>query len=154
LKTLILLLSCFSISLYGQQAALSSGLEGRGTGGTFSASAGLPGFTFYADATGSLALGVQHPWESFSLSFPSTFSLQGAVHLYPVPATDRLCIRMDSLKDGYYQVFDGGGRLVQKGPLRNSVTEIQLSALQSGHYHISIFQDHSLSGIFPFTKIH
>lgn len=61
--TILLLSSLFSVRSAAQDGIVGSGGDGTGSGGSFSYSFGQFSYENYFEATGSVAQGVQHPFE-------------------------------------------------------------------------------------------
>lgn len=61
------------------------------------------------------------------------------VKVFPNPATTQLTIESDeALMGSPYQVFDLSGRVVVSGQVSSTLQNVDLSALKSGVYHLSI----------------
>jgi len=66
--------------------------------------------------------------------------IKNKITVYPNPVKDFLVVDFNSekLEKARYQLFDGTGRLINTGELKNLKTEINTSTLSSGLYMLSI----------------
>ena len=83
--------------LFGQQAVVTAGAEATGTGGTVSYSVGQVVYQTHASTSGSVAEGVQQPYEISVLS--STKDVAGislTCSVYPNPTADYLTLKVEN----------------------------------------------------------
>jgi len=90
-------------------------------------------------ATGKVNPGVQQPYEIFTLA-TNEHQINHQITVYPNPVKDFLVVDFNSekLEKARYQLFDGTGRIINTGELKNLKTEINTSNLASGLYMLSI----------------
>lgn len=122
-----------------QQATLSAGNYAQSGTGSVSYSVGQIFYEPQSSATGKVNPGVQQPYEIFTLATNEN-AVQSKISVYPNPVKDFLTIDFNSekLENSRYQLFDGTGRMINQGELKNLKTDINTSSLTSGLYMLSI----------------
>src|SRR5690554_7065721 len=94
-----------------QESTNASGGDATGTGGTASYSVGQVVYTTNTGSTGSVAQGVQHAFEIYTLGVEDIEDI--LLTAYPNPTTDYLTLELNAVtySDVTYQLFDIHGRL-------------------------------------------
>jgi hypothetical protein len=89
--------------------------------------------------SGKVNQGVQQPYEIYSLATNEN-EIQKKISVYPNPVKDFLIVDFNSekLEKARYQLFDGTGRIINQGELKNMKSEINTSTLSAGLYMLSI----------------
>jgi len=126
---------------YAQQSANAAGGEASGNGGSLSYSVGEIVYTTISGSNGSVAQGVQQPYEISSvLSLEETKGISLNIIAYPNPTVDRLILKMDSYSGSNltYQLFDLNGRLVDNSAIRGLETIVSMQDYESGVYLLKI----------------
>jgi len=146
-KTIILLAS-FCLFGYGtlthaQHAITASGGNAEGVGGSVSYSAGQLLYRILTGETGSVAQGVQQPWEiSVVTGIVEAAGIDLVVSAFPVPATDYLILRVENynFENLEYRLFDVSGRLLREGRITGSETTIPVENLVPAVYFLKVLQ--------------
>lgn len=137
-------LSVFTISLAlnctAQSNTLSTGGDCTGAGGSASFSVGQIDYTAIDVAAGSAYLGVQQPYELFSLSTTdenNAFSLL----LGPNPTSGTLTLIASTALplNSYYVLFDESGKTLLTHPILNESSSINIESYASGIYFLHIY---------------
>ena len=138
-KFLLLLLLGISGIYNAQQAIIPAGNNAQSGTGSVSYSVGQILYEPQLGATGKVNPGVQQPYEIYSLATNEN-TIQSKIMVYPNPVKDFLIIdfNSDKLVKSGYQLFDGTGRMISKGELKNLQTEINTSTLPAGMYILNI----------------
>ena len=142
---LFTVLLAFTISLsssLAQEVISASGGNAEGTGGSVSYSVGQLLFMTHTGETGSVAEGVQQPYEiSVVTSVAEAEGIGLVVSAFPNPVTDHLVLRIDRYDPGniIYQLFDANGRIVQIGKAVGPDTIIDMTGLPSAIYFLKVF---------------
>ena len=126
---------------YAQQSANASGGIASGSGGSLSYSVGEIVYTTISGGNGSVAQGVQQPYEiSDVLSLEETKDIRLNIVAFPNPTVDRLIIKMDSYNGNIlsFQIFDLHGRLIFTDDVKGSETEVNMLDYESGVYILKI----------------
>ncbi|MCZ2083091.1 MAG: T9SS type A sorting domain-containing protein [Flavobacteriales bacterium] len=136
-----------------QQSILAAGNNAQSAAGSVAYSVGQIFYETQESATGKVNAGVQQPYEIFPLATNEN-SLQNKITVYPNPVKDFLIVDFNSekLEKSSYQLFDGTGRIINKGELKNLKTEINTSTLSSGLYMLSISSEGKMVKTFKIIK--
>lgn len=125
-----------------QQSANTSGGMSSGSGGTISYSIGQTAFITNIGSSGSVAEGVQHPYEIFTVGIKNT-TLDITLFAFPNPTTENVTLQINDLQGEklIYQVCDMQGNLLSIGQINASQTRINTSSLPSASYLISVLSN-------------
>ena len=158
-KTVVLcavfLLAFGLTGLQAQEAVSTTGGDATGSGGTIAYSAGQVVYTLNTGTNGSVAQGVQQPYEiSIVTGIEEAVEIMLIVTAYPNPTSDYLLLKAenDKFKDYYFQLFDLNGKLFQSNKLEGYETEIDMSNLSSGAYFLRIFDQNKEIKTFKIFK--
>jgi len=141
--------------IQAQDAILTSGGDASGSGGSFSYSVGQIVYTTIIDSNGSMAQGVQQPFEiSAVLGVDDLLGINLSLVAYPNPTTDFLNLTIANLnyKNLSYQLFDINGRLLAQKKLENNNNEITMKQFPSAMYFLKIFNNQKLVKLFKIIK--
>ena len=136
----ILTLSTSSL-LLGQQTVVTAGADATGTGGTVSYSVGQVVYQTHAGTSGSVAEGVQQPYEISVLS--SAKDVKGislTCSAYPNPTADYLTLKVDNyaFDNLRYQLFDMQGKLLESKIITSDQTNIPMNAFTPATYILKV----------------
>jgi len=112
----ILLLGLGLTGLQAQETIPATGGNATGSGGSASYSVGQVVYTTNTGTNGSVAQGVQQPFEiSVVTGIEQTKGINLSVSAYPNPATDFLMLKVENYDNGNlsYQLFDMNSKLLQ-----------------------------------------
>jgi len=144
LKFCIVIMFCIvQTGLYAQETFSASGGNAAGTGGSVSYSVGQLFFMTHTGADGSVAGGVQHPYEiSVLTSIMETEGIDLNVSAFPNPVTDHLILRIDlnNYENLRFMLFDISGRIVQNGKVVNRETIIEMADLTRTTYILKVLE--------------
>lgn len=125
--------------LKAQETFSAVGGEASGSGGSASFSAGQLFYTIHSGAEGSVAEGVQQPYEiSVITSFEDIIGITTSV--FPNPVTDYLILRTE-MDDGMtvsFRLFDASGRLLESRRITDYETTIYMGRHSAGAYFLRI----------------
>jgi len=141
--------------IQAQDAILTSGGDASGSGGSFSYSVGQIVYTTVIGSNGSMAQGVQQPFEiSAVLGVDDLLGINLSLVAYPNPTTDFLNLTIANLnyKNLSYQLFDINGRLLTQKKLENNSSEITMKQFPSALYFLKIFNNQKLVKLFKIIK--
>jgi len=139
-RLMLMLILGFSTA-YAQQSANAAGGKASGSGGMLSYSVGEIVYTTISGSNGSIAQGVQQPYEiSDVLSLEGGKDISLNIMAYPNPTVDKLVLRIDSFNGGKlaFQLFDLNGRLLFHDSIKNTETEVSMQNYESGVYILKI----------------
>lgn len=141
--------------LQAQQAVTTAGGNAAGTGGTASYSIGQVVYTTNNDMTGSLAQGVQQPYEiSIATGIEEAGSISLEFVIYPNPAAGFVI-----LKTGNYEVmnlryllFNSNGNLLENKKIEGQETTISMEMLLPATYILKITDNKTVIKTFKIVK--
>jgi hypothetical protein len=142
-KTIITLVSLVLMgfgALQAQEALLSSGGDATGSGGTLAYSVGqLVTDEMSEPNKGSVALGLQHTFESITLS-TSNFATAFGLKVFPNPVTQNLKLNIENYNNEtlFAELFDTAGRSILKQKINANTTSFDVSNLRSASYILSV----------------
>jgi len=147
----VLLLGLGLTGLQAQEVIPSSGGNASGSGGTVSYSVGQVFYSINTGTSGSVAQGVQQPYEISGIS--SIDEAKGITLIllpYPNPTTDYLTLEVDAstllnIRSLSYQLYDINGKLLMNKNIESTETSIPTSYLIPGTYFLRILSNQGLS---------
>ena len=143
---LIVLSSAFAFSFsssLAQEVIPASGGNAEGTGGSVSYSVGQLFYRIYPGTNGSVAEGVQQPYEiSLVTGIAEAEGIILTVSAFPIPAKDFLILRVENydFEDLEYLLYDVSGRLLKEGKVTSSETTIYMTNLVPAVYFLKVLQ--------------
>jgi hypothetical protein len=152
---LFFLIQCFPTML-AQEAIVGSGGNAIGSSGSVSFSVGQVVYTTANGTTGTLAQGVQQPYEiSVSLSTTEASKIDLVFSAYPNPTSGLLTLNVSdySLDRLNYQLFDTNGRFILSEKISSIETQIALEKFPSATYLIKIIDQNKNIKTFKIIKI-
>ena len=141
----ILLLSVPWLSgVRAQESTNGTGGNATGSGGSVSYSVGQFFYHTYSGTNGSVAEGVQQPFEiSVITAIEGTHGINVSVLAFPVPAQGflTLSIKNFDISNASFQLFDLSGKLLRDEKITGNETRIDLSALVPSIYILKVIQN-------------
>ena len=155
-----LTLSIFLLFLIGicilqaQEVVTTSGGNASGTGGSVSYTLGQITYKTNTGSSGSVAQGVQQPYEISVVTGVEDADITLEMVVYPNPVTDvlRLKIGDTELQNFKYQLYDMNGSIYQDKKIESNETDIIMSNNTSGAYFLKITKGSKLVKIFKIIK--
>jgi hypothetical protein len=154
----ILLAGIGFAGLQAQETTAATGGNASGSGGSGSYSVGQVVYSTYTVTTGSVAQGVQQPFElSVVTGIEEAEGITLLVSAYPNPTADYLVLKVDdatrpSFKSIRYQLVDIYGKLLQSDNMAGNETVISMSKLVPAIYFVKVTEDNRLVKTFKITK--
>lgn len=138
----LLLLIGFSGMYEAQQVVVTAGNSLQSANGSVSYSVGQIFYQLQSTASGKVNPGVQQPYEIFALATNENH-IKNNILVYPNPVKDFLTVDFNSEKliKARYQLFDGTGRIINQGDLKNLKNDINTSTLSAGLYMLTILSE-------------
>jgi len=159
LKLVITFLLCFGLTgLQAQEAITSTGGNASGSGGTVSYTAGQIIYSTIAGANGSVAQGVQQPYEISVVSgIEDTENINLILSAYPNPTSDFLTLKIDasftySIQSASYQLYDIGGKFIETKKIEDFETTISMKHLIPTIYFLKIIHGRKVVKTFKIIK--
>lgn len=125
--------------LHAQESVNASGGDATGSGGTIAYSVGQVVYTTHTGSTGSVAQGVQHAYEIFTVGIKET-ELSISLTAFPNPTMDNLTLQINDYNNEKlsYQLFDMQGKQLSSGQVTAQQTQIKMNSLPSATYFINL----------------
>jgi hypothetical protein len=148
----------FTIALTGlnaQETITATGGNASGSGGSASYTAGQVVYYTYTGASGSVAEGVQQPFEISTItSIKDSEGINLFIKAYPNPVNEALTLQVDEsdISNLYFQMFDMHGSLIQNERITNRLTSIYMSNLAPATYIIKIVEGNTEIKSFKIIK--
>ena len=122
-----------------QESTNASGGDATGTGGTASYSVGQVVYTTNTGSTGSVAQGVQHAYEIFTVGIKET-ELNILLTAFPNPTMDNLTLQISDYNNEQlsYQLFDMQGKQLSNGQIVAQQTQINMNSLPTATYFVNV----------------
>jgi hypothetical protein len=151
---IVFVFSCFT-NLQAQQVITGSGGNASGTGGTVSYSVGQVVYTTNTGTNGSVAQGVQQPYEiSVATGIEEAKNIILEIVVYPNPATDFLKLKIENYEIGNlsYQLLDIKGTLLQNKKIESRETSIPLETILPATYLLNVIDGNKVIKTFKIIK--
>lgn len=129
--------------LPAQVAVTTTGGNASGSGGSSSYTVGQLGYTTNSGTTGSVAQGVQQPYEiSIVNGVEEAKEIELSCMLFPNPTSDFVNLKLNSYKveNIIYQIFDFNGKLLEYKKINGSETIIEMKKYSDAVYFLKVFQ--------------
>ncbi len=156
-RTILLVMVLFVavISTKAQETVSATGGEASGSGGSASYTVGQVVYTTSTGTNGSVAEGVQQPYEiSVVTGIKEAEGINLSVLAYPNPATDYLTVKVENYKTDnlQYQVFDINGKLLQTVNATGQETSINIQDYPVANYFIKVLDNKKEIKVFKIIK--
>ena len=138
----VLLLGLGLTGLQAQETIPATGGNASGSGGTVSYSVGQVVYTTNSGTTGTVAQGVQQPFEiSVVTGLEEAKGINLNCTAYPNPTTDYLMLKVENYDNENlsYQLFDMNGKLLETKKVTGKQTSIVMSNLVPATYFVKVY---------------
>ena len=151
----VLLLGLGLTGVQAQTSVNATGGDASGGGGSVSYSVGQVVYTTHTGTSGSVAEGVQQPYEiSVVTGLEEAQSINLSVTAYPNPTTDYLTLRIDEfeISNLSFQLYDMNGKLLQNEKISGNQTSIVMSNLLPATYFVKVIRGNKEVKTFKIIK--
>ena len=151
----VLLLGLGLTGVQAQTSVNATGGDASGGGGSVSYSVGQVVYTTHTGTSGSVAEGVQQPYEiSVVTGLEEAQSINLSVTAYPNPTTDYLTLRIDEfeISNLSFQLYDMNGKLLHNEKITGNQTSIVMSNLLPATYFVKVIQGNKEVKTFKIIK--
>ena len=142
MKYLAVLLLFFGLTgLQAQEAIPASGGSASGSGGSVSYSVGQLVYTTSTGSNGSVAQGVQQPYEiSVITGIEEASGINLICSVYPNPTSDFLTLKVESFgkENLMYQLYDLNGKLLENKNVTGDKNPLAMSGFGPGTYFLKV----------------
>jgi hypothetical protein len=131
-------LLCVSFA-QAQESVNASGGDATGSGGTVAYSIGQVVYTTNNGISGSVAQGVQHAYEIFTVGIEGT-TLNISLTAFPNPTTDNLTLQISDFNNDKleYQLYDMQGKMLNSGQVTAKQTLINTASFPPATYFVNV----------------
>lgn len=151
----VLLLGLGLTGLQAQTSVNATDGDVSGSGGSVSYSVGQVVYTTHTGTNGSVAEGVQQPYEiSVVTGLEEAKGINLSVSAYPNPTTDYLTLEVKDVEllNLHFQLYDMNGKLCQNEKITGNQTNIVMSNLVVATYFVKIIQGNKEIKTFKIIK--
>ncbi len=135
-----------------QETTNATGGSATGSGGSVVYSLGQVFYKTNTDSSGSVAQGVQHAYEIYTVGVKET-ELNISLQLFPNPTAENLTLQISQYQNLSYQLFDMQGKLLSNSPIAAEQTQINMSSLPEATYFVNVLnQENKLVQSFKIIK--
>ncbi|MCK6608048.1 MAG: T9SS type A sorting domain-containing protein [Flavobacterium sp.] len=137
-----------------QEAVVTSGGNTTGTNGNVSYSVGQIVYTTNSGATGSVAQGVQQPFEIQTLLGAENFNINLQLAVYPNPTTNwlQLEVKNTDFINLSYQLFDLNGRMIYNQKITAETSTISMEQLPAAFFLLKVVNNNKEVKTFKIIK--
>lgn len=152
--TIVILNFTWATALNGQQTISAAGGNVMSSAGSVSYTIGQTFFTTHSGTSGSVAEGVQHPYETLVVSVTDQVHEIFHLNIFPNPTADFLIIENTAESISEYRLFlqDISGRLLEERKLSGAKELLEVNHLIPGTYFLTIFNSEGKSANFKILK--
>ncbi len=153
--SIILLLGLGLTTLQAQESIHTAGGDASGSGGSVSYSVGQVFCQTNSSTSGSVAFGVQQPYEISTVTgLGNAKDISLMVTAYPNPVANNLTLRVenDELSTLSFQLYDMNGKLLEDRKITSTQTSIPMSNLFPSTYFVKVTQGNKEIKIFKIIK--
>jgi hypothetical protein len=154
-KSIALLLFGFAIvTAQAQQASTATGGTASGSGGTVAYSVGQVVYTTNTGSNGSVAQGVQQPYEIFVELGVEDPKISLTMQAYPNPTIDALTLNVgnNELSNLNFQLIDLNGRVIENRIISNAIETIGMENLAAAVYFLKVTRSNKEIKTFKIIK--
>jgi hypothetical protein len=151
----IIFLNLGLTDLYAQETVAVSGGVAKGSDGSASYSIGQALYNTHTGSNGSVAHGVQQPYEiSIILGINGTEGISLTLLAYPNPTKDVLTLKVENYNSEnlYYKVIDLNGKLLEFSKLNDYETQIAMSKYPPALYLLKVYDSQKEIRVFKVVK--
>ena len=144
-----------SVSMtYAQQTVPASGGDAVGSGGSSSYTVGQVVYTTNNGANGSVAQGIQQPYEISTLVGLEVTEINLELSAYPNPTNNVIHLSIGNHKNEKlsYQLYYIQGRLLVGKPVKDNRTNIVLQDFSGSSYLLNVLDNNQLIKTFRIIK--
>lgn len=153
-KLIVLLLLGFGFNItYSQQATTASGGDASGSGGSVASSVGQIVYTTNTGTTGSVAQGMQQPYEiSITLGLAEP-GIKLNIAAFPNPVTNYLMLEVDDYDRALsYQLYDISGKLLECNTVVAHSTTVKMEHYPTAIYFLKVLNKNKEVKTFKIIK--
>lgn len=139
---------------HAQQAITATGGDAIGTGGSVAYSIGQIDYTTTLSTGGSVAQGVQQPFEIYIVAGIENTVVNLVMAIYPNPTTDMLQLEVtgEISQDLSFQLVDIAGKIIESRKISSSISTIDMEMVASATYFLNVLNNNQSIKTFKIIK--
>lgn len=149
LSTLVLIAG---YGLHAQNNPVTTGGNATGSGGAISYSVGQVVYTTNTGENGTVAQGLQQPYEISTTVGLNEETVSLVMSAYPNPTTNHLYLTVEDFSNLNYQLIDLAGKVIESNNIISTSTLINMEEFPSAIYYINVTQNSQLIKTFKIIK--
>ena len=140
--------------LQAQEAVVTTGGNAAGSSGAISYTVGQVAYTTNTGSNGSVAQGVQQPFEIQTVLGMDNFNINLQMSVYPNPTTNYLQLEVKNMDFSYlsYQLFDLNGRLIANQKITSETSTIPMEQLPTAVFLLKVVDNNKEIKTFKIIK--
>ena len=152
--TALLLFGFAIVTAQAQQATTATGGIASGSGGIVTYSVGQVVYTTNTGSNGSVAQGVQQPYEISVVLGVENPKIRLTIQAYPNPTVDNLTLNVgnNELSNLNFQLIDLNGRLIENRIISNAIETIGMENLAAAVYFLKVTRSNKEIKTFKIIK--
>ena len=153
-KLLIATLLLGAFQAQAQEAVATAGGNASGTNRNVSYAVGQVVYTTNTGTTGSVAQGVQQPFEIQTVLGAENFNINLQLAVYPNPTTNwlQLEVRNTDFANLSYQLFDLNGKMILNEKITAETSSIQMERLPAAIFLLKVVSNNKEVKTFKIIK--
>ncbi|NBU81385.1 MAG: T9SS C-terminal target domain-containing protein [Flavobacteriaceae bacterium] len=154
IKTITLFALFAGFTIHAQQTTTATGGDASGSGGTVAYSVGQIVYTTNTGTTGSVAQGVQQPFEISVVLGIDNNAINLEVTAYPNPTTNYLTLNIGNTEISTlnFQLYDITGKLIESKKIKSSIETIDMENLPTATYFLKVADNNKEVKTFKIIK--
>ena len=151
---LCVLMLVIGLTAQAQQATTATGGDATGSGGSVAYSVGQIVYTTHTGTTGSVAQGVQQPYEISVVLGIENSLIDLDISAYPNPTTQNLTLNIGNeiSETLHFQLCDLSGKIIERRKISNRTETIHMENLATGPYFLKVSNANNEVKIFKIIK--
>jgi len=151
-SVLFLLLGLGGLS--AQETVTTTGGDATGAGGSSSYTVGQVVYTTNTGTNGSVAQGVQQPYEISTTVGINETTINLALSVYPNPTTNYLQLKVEDekLENLTYQLIDLQGKVIENKKVTATSSTIEMEGLPKAIYFLNVNDNNKIVKTFKIIK--
>jgi len=140
--------------LNAQETVPTTGGEATGSGGSSNYTVGQVVYTTNSGSNGSVAQGVQQPYEISITSGINETAINLEMSIYPNPTANilQLSVETEKLQGVSYQLYDLQGKIIETKKVSVSNTTINMEGLSRATYFLKVSNNSKIVKTFKVIK--
>jgi hypothetical protein len=141
LTTLVALIC--AVGLHAQETVPAAGGDATGSGGTSSYTLGQVVYTTNTGSNGSVAQGVQKPYEISVITGVNETTINLEMAVFPNPTTNylQLKVEIETLESLSFQLIDLQGKIIENKKVVKAKTSINMEAFPKAIYFLNVIRN-------------